>query len=68
MVKTKHMLTTVVITGTLAILLWITDVDECEEDVNGIMCPDTSKCVNLDPVEGPNGFRCECPNGKPAVN
>ena len=50
--------------------LWtyITDVDECELDVNGTLCPETSKCVNLDPEVDPKGFRCECPNGKPPVN
>ena len=50
------------------LLFYKLDVDECKEDTEGILCPDNSKCINLDPQEDPRGFRCECHNGKPPVN
>ena len=44
------------------------DVDECEQFSEGILCPNNSKCINLEPREDPRGFKCECHNGKPPVN
>ena len=44
------------------------DVDECEQFTEGTLCPDNSKCINLEPREDPRGFKCECHNGKPPVN
>ena len=49
-------------------LFYKLDVDECKEEMEEILCPDNSKCINLEPQEDPRGFRCECHNGKPPVN